>query len=122
MAEFNEGNNVGSVFKQVNFENENSTNQANGVNSNGVNSFNSIEENNTNANGTVFTKVETNNLPIKPSVWTKMKTVLFKKVNLLEPVNIELTPYQQKVENEINDFLHQEISFKGFFGLFKSQK
>ncbi len=54
------------------------------------------------------------NLPEKPSVWTKIKNALFYEIK------VELTPYQQKVEDEINEFLHQEVtwnSFKGF--LFK---
>ncbi len=46
------------------------------------------------------------NLPEKPSFWTKVRNALFYEVK------IELTPYQQKIENEINDFLHQEITWK----------
>ncbi len=46
------------------------------------------------------------NLPEKPSLWTKVRNALFYEVK------IELTPYQQKIENEINDFLHQEITWK----------
>ena len=46
------------------------------------------------------------NLPTKPSVWTKIKNAIFYEVK------IELTPYQQKIENEINEFLHQEITWK----------
>ena len=45
-------------------------------------------------------------LPIKPSVWTRIKNVLFYEIK------VELTPAQQKVEDEINEFLHKEISFK----------
>ena len=51
-------------------------------------------------------KVANTNLPAKPSFWTKVKNVLFYEIK------VELTPYQQKVENEINDFLHQEITWK----------
>ena len=29
-------------------------------------------------------------------------------------VEVELTPYQQKVEDEINDFLHQEVTWQSF--------
>ena len=46
------------------------------------------------------------NLPEKPSVWTKIKNVLFYEIK------VELTPYQQKVEDEINEFLHKEITWK----------
>jgi len=46
------------------------------------------------------------NLPEKTSFWTKIKNALFYEVK------IELTPYQQKIEDEINDFLHQDITWK----------
>lgn len=51
-------------------------------------------------------KVASTNLPVKPSFWTKVKNALFYEIK------VELTPYQQKIENEINDFLHQEITWK----------
>lgn len=51
-------------------------------------------------------KVANNNLPAKVSFWTKVKNILFYEIK------VELTPYQQKIENEINDFLHQEITWK----------
>ena len=44
-------------------------------------------------------------LPEKTSLWTKVKNALFCEIQ------IELTPYQQKVEDEINDFLHQDITW-----------
>ncbi|MCI9064162.1 MAG: hypothetical protein HFJ17_06130 [Clostridia bacterium] len=71
---------------------------------------------------TVFKKVEPNNLPAKQTVWSKVKGFLFQEIDLMAPIKVELTPYQQKVEDEINAFLHQEISFKGFFNLFKKNK
>ena len=67
----------------------------------------------------VFTKVETDSLPTKQSVWTKIRSFLFQEIDLNAPIKIELTPYQQKIEKEINDFLHQEVSFKGLFNIFK---
>ena len=48
----------------------------------------------------------TNTLPEKTKFWTKVKNVLFYEIK------VELTPYQQKVEDEINEFLHQEVTFK----------
>lgn len=69
----------------------------------------------------VFTKVETDSLPTKQSVWTKIRSFLFQEIDLNAPIKIELTPYQQKIEKEINDFLHQEVSFKGIFNIFKSK-
>ncbi len=56
-------------------------------------------------NGSEF-RVAGTNLPAKPSLWTKIKNVLFYEIK------VELTPYQQKIEREINDFLHQEITWK----------
>lgn len=53
-----------------------------------------------NANGT--------NLPAKPSIWSKLKGILTYEIK------VELTPYQQKVEDEINEFLHQEITWQSF--------
>lgn len=45
------------------------------------------------------------NLPAKVGLWDKVKSVLFYEIK------VELTPYQQKIENEINEFLHQEITW-----------
>ena len=45
------------------------------------------------------------NLPTKVSIWTKIKNFL------CQDIKVELTPKQQKVENEINEFLHQEITW-----------
>lgn len=54
-------------------------------------------------------KVATNsNLPTKPTFLTRLKNVLFYEIK------VELTPHQQKIENEINEFLHQEITWEGF--------
>ncbi len=49
-------------------------------------------------------------LPTKQGFWSKFKNFLFQEIN------VELTPYQQKVENEVNDFLHQEITWQGVKG------
>lgn len=48
------------------------------------------------------------NLPAKPSFWSKLKGVLSYEVK------VELTPYQQKIEDEINEFLHKEITWQSF--------
>lgn len=72
--------------------------------------------------GAVFQRVEAEALPTKPSVWSKIRSFLFQEIDLMAPITVELTPYQQKVEDEINAFLHQEVSFKGFFNLFKKEK
>lgn len=44
-------------------------------------------------------------LPVKTGFWNKVKSILFYEIK------VELTPYQQKVEDEINEFLHQEITW-----------
>ena len=46
------------------------------------------------------------NLPTKPGFWTKFKNFW------LQDIKVELTPKQQKVEDEINEFLHQEITWQ----------
>ena len=83
MAEFNGENNFGGVFGGASFSTENA---------------------NTNSNETVFRKVESDSLPTKQSIWTKIRSFLFQDLDLYAPVKVELTPYQQKVEDEINDF------------------
>lgn len=64
-----------------------------------------IEEFSNSVSDTGF-KVASTNLPAKPSFWTKVKNALFYEIK------VELTPYQQKIEREINDFLHQPITWK----------
>ena len=64
-----------------------------------------IAEEKIDLNGDAF-KVCKTNLPEKTGFWTKFKNVLFYEVK------VELTPYQQKVEEEVNEFLHQEITLK----------
>lgn len=56
--------------------------------------------------GTTGTEQAGTNLPVKTGFWTSFKSFLH------NPIEIELTPYQQKVEQEINDFLFQEITWE----------
>lgn len=49
-------------------------------------------------------------LPTKVGFWSKFKTFL------LQDITVELTPYQQKVEDEINDFLHRDVTWQGVKG------
>ena len=49
------------------------------------------------------------NLPVKSGFWSKVKSFLFEK-----EVAIEITPKEQKILTEIHDFLHQDVSLKGF--------
>ena len=99
MAEFDQENKANGVFGGVNFESDNAT-----------------QEQQT-TDGTVFTKVDAGSLPTKPSIWSKIRSFLFQEIDWTAPIKVELTPYQQKVEDEINEFLHQEVSFKGFWNL-----
>lgn len=68
-------------------------------------SIEGLEESSSNGIESNF-KAAGTNLPEKTGVWTKIKNVLFYEIK------VELTPYQQKVEDEINEFLHQEITWK----------
>lgn len=61
-----------------------------------------VEENVIAATGTDIAGA---NLPAKTGFWNKVKSVLFYEIK------VELTPYEQKVEDEINEFLHQEITW-----------
>ncbi len=72
-----------------------------------------------NGESKVFTKVESESLPTKQSVWSKIRSFLFQEIDWTKPIKVELTPYQQKIEDEINEFLHQEITFKGLWNMIK---
>ena len=115
MAEFGEENKVQGVFGGVDFGGETQQVQEQAGNIEGNTVENAGES-------TVFQRVEADNLPVKQTVWSRVKNFLFQEIDLTAPIKVELTPYQQKIEDEINAFLHQEISFKGFFNLFKKQK
>ena len=53
----------------------------------------------------MFKPVDTS-LPVERGFWSNFKAFW------LQDVNIELTPKQQKIENEINEFLYQEITWQ----------
>lgn len=92
----------------------NSINSSNGVNT--VNTVNAENGINVGVYGN-YTNIQNSenvdnlitvgkNLPAKTGFWNKVKSVLFKEIK------IELNPYEQKIEKEINDFLHQEITWQ----------
>lgn len=56
--------------------------------------------------------IRNSNLPVKVGFWTKFKAFCLQEVNWEKEIKVELTPYQQKVEDEINEFLHQEITWE----------
>lgn len=59
------------------------------------------------SNATTF-RVCSNTLPEKTNFWTKIKNALFYEIK------VELTPGQQKIEDEVNDFLYQDVTWKSF--------
>lgn len=60
------------------------------------------------------------NLPVTRSFWSNMKAFWLQEVDLTQKIDwkreikVELTPYQQKIENEINEFLHQDVTWEKF--------
>lgn len=52
------------------------------------------------------------NLPAKTGFFNRFMDVLFQDINWKHEIKVVLTPYQQKVEDEINEFLHQEITWE----------
>ena len=50
-------------------------------------------------------------LPVKAGFWSKFKSFWLQDVDWNKEIKVELTPYQQKMEDEINEFLHQEITW-----------
>ena len=56
----------------------------------------------------MFKPVETS-LPVKQGTWTKFKAFWLQDAR--DFFKVELTPYQQKIEDEINEFLYQEVTW-----------
>ena len=50
-------------------------------------------------------------LPVKQGFWSKFKAFWLQEIDWNREIKVELTPYQQKVEDEINEFLHQEVTW-----------
>ena len=74
---------------------------------NGV--FGGVEFNNNIENaGTIRNE----NLPVKKGFWNSFKAFWLQDIDWNKEIKVELTPYQQKVEDEINEFLHQEITWE----------
>lgn len=47
-------------------------------------------------------------LPAKVGIWPKVKAFLFQEIKL------ELTPAEQKFKDDLNDFLHIELTWQDF--------
>lgn len=59
--------------------------------------------------GGVETDVVANaELPAKVGIWPKVKAFLFQEIK------VELTPAQQKFQDDLNDFLHIELTWQDF--------
>lgn len=54
------------------------------------------------------------NLPTTVGFWNKFKAFWLQEIDWNKEIKVELTPYQQKVEDEINGFLHQEVTWQSF--------
>ena len=87
MAELGEENKVSGVFGGVQFGGE----EPQGVQQAGT--------------------IRNNELPVKQGFWNKFKAFWLQEIDWNREIKVELTPYQQKVEDEINEFLHQEITW-----------
>lgn len=90
MADLGEENKVSGVFGGVEF-NQNNEN------------INNVENVGT---------IRNSNLPVKTGFWNKFKSFWLQEIDWNKEIKVELTPYQQKVEDEINEFLHQEITWE----------
>ena len=94
-----ETNSIGSSIENVKKISDAIKNVNLGSQESGVNNAESL-------GGSQFTVAKNTTLPEKTGFWTKLKNALFYEIK------VELTPYQQKIEDEINDFLHQEVTWK----------
>lgn len=61
----------------------------------------------------MFKPVDTT-LPVKQGFWSKFKAFWLQDAEafLAQEIKVELTPRQQKMEREINEFLYQEITWQ----------
>ncbi len=75
-------------------------------------SFENAEVNGNQANVQEAGTIRTENLPVKVGFWQKFKAFWLQEIDWNKEIKVELTPKQQKVEDEINEFLHQEITWE----------
>lgn len=88
MAEINEG--VKGVFGGISYQDETQVNTV-------------VEEAGT---------IRTQQLPAKLGFWDKFKSFWLQEIDWNKEIKVELTPKQQQIEDEINAFLHQEITWE----------
>ena len=51
-------------------------------------------------------------LPTKVGFWQKFKAFWLQETDWNKEIKVVLTPKQQKIEDDINEFLHQEITWE----------
>lgn len=51
-------------------------------------------------------------LPAKVGFWNKFKSFWLQNIKWNQEIKVELTSGQQKLEDEINDFLYQDITWE----------
>lgn len=120
-VKFNENNNVAenTSFFESTIAGTNIPNETNVKKEEAGNIFGGFGVQNDNIS---FQPIEKEKAITKQGLWTKVKAFLFQEIDLNAPIKVELTPYQQKIEDEINEFLHQEITFKGIANFFTGKK
>jgi len=108
MADFNE---VNGVFGGVELG---TIGEKNGFYENGAEFVGSEINNGTGINCNIEKTIvnRKSNLPTKTGFWSKFKAAMFKDYPWNHEIKVVLTPYQQKVEDEINEFLHQDITWE----------
>ena len=77
---------------------------------NGV--FGGVEFNNNAENIENAGTIRNENLPVKKGFWNSFKAFWLQDIDWNKEIRVELTPGQQKVEDEINEFLHQDITWE----------
>lgn len=91
MGNLSEGVKVSGAFGQVQFENGQEQNEGNIQNA-----------------GTIRNE----SLPVKTGFWNSFKAFWLQEIDWNREIKVVLTPRQQKIEDEINEFLHQEITWE----------
>jgi hypothetical protein len=61
---------------------------------------------------------EVGNLPAVVGMWSKIKGLLVREIDLNKPIVLELTAKEEKVLTEVHDFLFQEITFPELHNFF----
>ena len=84
----------------------------------GISFENEINENNVVENaGTIRNEA----LPAKTGFWQKFKAFWLQDIDWNKEIKVELTPAQQKVEDDINEFLHQEITWEKYITFYSKK-